>query len=85
MLAGEGSPTELLTGIQSSAVSDSEVLRNVIGNVLTDHEDRVDAYLAGKTGLLGFFVGQVMRRTNGKADPRQTRALIEEELAGRAA
>ena len=52
--------------------------------MFTDHEDRVDAYLEGKTGLLGFFVGQVMRRTKGKADPRQTKALVEEELAGRA-
>ncbi len=84
MLAGEGSPTKLLAGVQSSTVGDSEILSDIVGNVLSDHEDRVDAYLAGKTGLVGFFVGQVMMRTNGKADPRQTKALIEEELAGRA-
>ena len=84
MLAGEGSPTKLLTGVQASTVSDSEVLRDIIGNVLNDHEDRVHAYTAGKTGLLGFFVGQVMRRTNGKADPRQVKALVKEELAGSA-
>ena len=38
------------------------------------------AYRAGKEGLLGFFVGQVMRETQGKADPRAVNQLLREKL-----
>jgi aspartyl-tRNA(Asn)/glutamyl-tRNA(Gln) amidotransferase subunit B len=42
---------------------------------------QVDAYRKGKTTLIGWFVGQVMRQTGGKADPQRTRAILEEILA----
>jgi len=61
-------------------VSDADQLASDIDVVLADHPDEVAAYRGGKTGLLGFFVGQVMRRTQGKADPQVVNRLLRERL-----
>jgi aspartyl-tRNA(Asn)/glutamyl-tRNA(Gln) amidotransferase subunit B len=50
--------------------------------VLAENPEQVQAYRDGKTTLIGWFVGQVMRNSRGKADPQLTRALLEELLAG---
>jgi Asp-tRNA(Asn)/Glu-tRNA(Gln) amidotransferase B subunit len=51
----------------------------MIREVLASHPAQLELYRAGKTGLLGFFVGQVMRRSGGKANPQRVRQLLEEE------
>ncbi len=63
-------------------ISDADALGEVIGQVLARHPDRVDAYRAGQTGLMGFFMGQVMRETGGKANPELAKELLEKRLAG---
>ena len=78
------SPAQLLTRVQGSIVSDPDTLKEIITDILHEYKSRVDAYAAGKTGLLGFFVGQVMRRVHGDANPKQIRELVLEELARRA-
>ena len=45
-------------------------------------QGEAEAYRAGKTGLLGFFVGQVMKATNGQADARVVNELVREKLGG---
>lgn len=49
---------------------DQEFLDEIIKDVLSKHADKVKAYQNGKKGLLGFFMGQVMGRAKGKADPK---------------
>jgi len=49
--------------------------------VLAANEGQVAAYRAGKEALLGFFVGQVMRETQGKADPKAVSELLRKRLA----
>ena len=44
--------------------------------------DQVETYRGGKEGVLGFFVGQVMRETQGKADPKVVNQLLREKLKG---
>ena len=44
------------------------------------HPDQAEQYRAGKTKLLGFFVGQVMKASQGKANPRQVNELLRELL-----
>jgi len=56
-----------------------DALRVMIREVLEANPAQLERYRAGKTGLLGFFVGQVMRRSGGKADPKKVSALLEEE------
>jgi aspartyl-tRNA(Asn)/glutamyl-tRNA(Gln) amidotransferase subunit B len=66
--------------LAQTAIADSEALEPVVAEVLAENEDQVAAYQAGKEGLLGFFVGQVMKKTEGKADPRRVNELLRERL-----
>ncbi|MGH7565060.1 MAG: Asp-tRNA(Asn)/Glu-tRNA(Gln) amidotransferase subunit GatB [Gemmatimonadota bacterium] len=63
-------------------VSDAGALEAEVLAVLEAHPEEVAAYRAGKEGLIGFFVGQVMRRTRGKANPKLVNGLLRERLSG---
>ncbi|NOX61019.1 MAG: glutamine--tRNA ligase/YqeY domain fusion protein [Chloroflexi bacterium] len=76
------SPEEIVDARGLRQISDEAALRETIAEVLAAHPDKVAAYRGGKTGLLGFFVGQVMRSTQGKANPRLVNDLLKEALAG---
>ncbi|MBQ3106300.1 MAG: Asp-tRNA(Asn)/Glu-tRNA(Gln) amidotransferase GatCAB subunit B, partial [Eggerthellaceae bacterium] len=49
--------------------------------VLAENPGKVEAYRAGKTGLAGFFVGQCMKRMDGKGNPRVINEVLESRLA----
>ena len=61
-------------------MSDSDALREVIEQVLAGHPEQVAAYRAGKEKLLGFFVGQTMKATQGKANPAMVNTLLRQLL-----
>ncbi|NOZ73511.1 MAG: Asp-tRNA(Asn)/Glu-tRNA(Gln) amidotransferase GatCAB subunit B, partial [Chloroflexi bacterium] len=61
-------------------VSDTDVLATAVKRVLASHPEEVMRYRAGKTQLLGWFVGQVMRETRGKANPGLVRQMLQEQL-----
>ena len=61
-------------------VSDVSALSSVVTELLNRFPDKVEAYRSGKKGLMGFFVGQVMRETEGKANPQVVQGLLEEQL-----
>ena len=64
-------------------VSDTGALREVIVGILDANPAQVEQYKGGKETLVGFFVGQVMKAMQGKADPAVSKDLIVEELAKR--
>jgi aspartyl-tRNA(Asn)/glutamyl-tRNA(Gln) amidotransferase subunit B len=64
------------------AVTDVGELGPLIDSILAANPGQVAAFHGGKEGLLGFFVGQVMKETGGKADPRAVNELLREKLAG---
>ena len=64
------------------AVSDEDALAPVIDAVIAAHPEQAETYRGGKEGVLGFFVGQVMRETQGKADPKVVNQLLREKLRG---
>lgn len=66
-----------------SQVSDSSLLAPIVGQVLDAFPEQVQTFLDGKEKILGFFVGQVMRRTKGKANPEVVNAVLLEQLAAR--
>jgi aspartyl-tRNA(Asn)/glutamyl-tRNA(Gln) amidotransferase subunit B len=66
-------------------ISDEEALAAVVTQVLDANEDQVAAYLDGKEQLRGWFVGQVMRATRGKANPALVNKLLSQQLASRTA
>jgi aspartyl-tRNA(Asn)/glutamyl-tRNA(Gln) amidotransferase subunit B len=61
-------------------VADASELDPVIDRILSENGQQVEAYRAGKEGLLGFFVGQVMRETQGKANPKVVNERLREKL-----
>jgi len=64
-------------------VSDTDELTGIIQKVLDDNPDEVGKFLGGKTKLMGFFVGQVMKATKGKANPSVVNQILVEELGKR--
>jgi aspartyl-tRNA(Asn)/glutamyl-tRNA(Gln) amidotransferase subunit B len=63
-------------------VADTAELEPIVERILAANPGQVEAYRGGKEGLLGFFVGQVMRETQGKADPRVVNELVRDKLKG---
>lgn len=61
-------------------VSDSSELEPVVDSIIAANAKQVAQYRAGKTKLLGFFVGQVMKETGGKANPQQVNQLVKRKL-----
>ena len=61
-------------------LDDREMIGSVVDEALAAYPDKVEAYRAGKTGLIGFFVGQVMRQTQGRANPRLVQELLRTKL-----
>jgi aspartyl-tRNA(Asn)/glutamyl-tRNA(Gln) amidotransferase subunit B len=66
--------------LDEAAIVDTAELDPVIERVLAANESQVQAFRAGKEGLLGFFVGQVMRETGGKANPKVVNERLREKL-----
>ena len=64
------------------AVSDVGELDPVIDGIIAANPAQAEQYRGGKEGLLGFFVGQVMKETGGKADPRVVSTRVKEKLTG---
>ena len=64
-------------------VSDEDALQRVIGEVLAEHESLVERFISGETRLFGFFIGQVMRKTQGKANPEVVNELLKTALNSR--
>ena len=61
-------------------ISDVDELARIVAQVVAEHPEQVEQFRAGKSRVLGFFVGRVMRETAGKADPKQVNALLREAL-----
>jgi len=62
-------------------ISDSGELEKIIDEVIASHPDELAKFRAGKTKLRGFFVGQVMKKTSGRADPKLTNQLLGQKLS----
>ena len=61
-------------------VTDDSVIEGYIDNVINDNKDKVEEYLNGKDKLFGFFVGQVMKVSQGKANPNLVNQLLKSKL-----
>ena len=61
---------------EASTISDESTLKPIIEKILAENSKIVEQYKSGKTGVLGFFVGSVMKATSGKSDPKAVNKLI---------
>ena len=76
-----GQAPEVIVAAEGLAqVSDDSALLAVIEDVLAAHPEEVSSYRGGKEGLFGWFMGQVMQKTRGQADPAKTRELLGKAL-----
>ncbi|NUN15813.1 MAG: Asp-tRNA(Asn)/Glu-tRNA(Gln) amidotransferase subunit GatB [Myxococcales bacterium] len=76
----EGADPDSVVSTMGGQVSDPEALLAILRDIIANNPAQVEKYRAGKTQLLGFFVGQVMQRTKGKANPTLTNELAIAEL-----
>lgn len=60
--------------------NDNDELSVWIDQVIQENPDKVDAYKSGKKGLIGFFMGEIMKKSQGKANPKKTNKLLAEKL-----
>ena len=74
-------PTAIVEEEGLGLMDDQAALRQLVAQVLEENPAEVASFRAGKESLSGWFLGQVMRRSGGKADPRQARAILLELLA----
>ncbi|MDP4597985.1 MAG: Asp-tRNA(Asn)/Glu-tRNA(Gln) amidotransferase subunit GatB [Pseudomonadales bacterium] len=63
-------------------VSDSSALGAILDTIIANNPQQAEQFRAGKTKLMGFFVGQVMQQTGGKANPQQVSELVNAKLMG---
>ncbi len=80
LLEKGGSPKALVEAKGLLQISDTSVIETAIAEVLAAHPKELEQYRNGKTKMLGFFVGQVMKKTGGRADPKLTNQLLAQKL-----
>jgi len=76
-----GDPRALAESLGLVQVGDTNVIAGWVTEVLAAHPSEVERYKKGETKLLPFFVGQLMRASKGKADPKLAQRVLEEKLA----
>jgi aspartyl-tRNA(Asn)/glutamyl-tRNA(Gln) amidotransferase subunit B len=80
LVGTERSASDIVAELGMSVVSDDAALRPIIQRVLDENPKNVASYRSGKAALLGFFVGQVMKQSQGRANPQLVSRLLGEML-----
>ena len=80
MWTGEGGPDQIIEQRGLKQITDTGAIESIIDRILADNPGQVEQYRAGKDKVFGFFVGQVMKATQGKANPGQVNKLLKDRL-----
>jgi aspartyl-tRNA(Asn)/glutamyl-tRNA(Gln) amidotransferase subunit B len=80
MWKGEGSADDIIEQQGLKQISDSSAIEGIIRDVLDNNQKQIEQYRGGQEKLFGFFVGQVMKATQGKANPKQVNELLRKLL-----
>jgi|TARA_B100000902_G_scaffold17107_1_gene20536 aspartyl-tRNA(Asn)/glutamyl-tRNA(Gln) amidotransferase subunit B len=80
MCINGASPDDIIESQGLKQISDDGAIEEIIDTVIKDNAAQVEAYLQGKDKLFGFFVGQVMKLTQGKANPKAVNTILKEKL-----
>ena len=82
MLDGEsGTPREIADKFGMKQMTDTGAIEAIVDEVIASNTAQVEQYKSGKTGLLGFFVGNVMKKTGGTANPAVVNEILRKKLA----
>ena len=82
MWSGEGDADEIIEAKGLKQITDSGEIESIVDAVIVANPGQAAEYRAGKDKLLGFFVGQVMKATQGKANPAELNRILKDKLAG---
>ncbi|MGD9386858.1 MAG: Asp-tRNA(Asn)/Glu-tRNA(Gln) amidotransferase GatCAB subunit B, partial [Gammaproteobacteria bacterium] len=82
MWNGEGDADAVIEARGLKQITDAGAVEDVIREVMAANPSQLEQYRAGKDKLFGFFVGQVMKATRGKANPALVNELLKKRLAG---
>ena len=82
MVESGGSPAEIVEAKGLKQVSDTGAIEAMVDEVLAANQDKVEEYRGGKDKLFGFFVGQVMKASQGQANPGMVNELLKSKLDG---
>ena len=77
---GEGSAEEIIKERGLVQITDDSEIETIIDQVIRNNPSQVKEYLSGKDRLFGFFVGQVMKETKGKANPQKVNEILKDRL-----
>ena len=80
MLKDGTSASEIVEKKGLSQITDENALKEIVQKVINSNSNQVEAYKNGKTQLFGFFVGQVMKETKGRANPKAVNDILKEIL-----
>jgi aspartyl-tRNA(Asn)/glutamyl-tRNA(Gln) amidotransferase subunit B len=82
LLEKGGSVAAIVEARGLGMISDPAAITAIVDELLAAHPEEVAAFRGGKTKLQGFFVGQLMKRTGGRADPKLANRILSEQLKG---
>ncbi len=82
LLENGGSAKELVEKQGLSVISDESALTDILKKIIDENDAQVQAYRSGKVQLFGFFVGQAMKATQGRANPQTINQLLKQLLEG---
>lgn len=74
-------PLQLAEQMNLLQSDDTDFLQEIIDKLILDYPDKVKAYQKGKKGLIGFFMGELMKASKGKANPKEAKKILAEKLA----
>jgi aspartyl-tRNA(Asn)/glutamyl-tRNA(Gln) amidotransferase subunit B len=80
LIEAGGDPAAIVLERGLGAVSDAGLIEKAAAEVLAEHPDNAERFRAGETKVINFLMGQVMRKTQGKADPATVREILTREL-----
>ncbi len=79
---GEGTTDEIIEKKGRKQITDSSAIEGLIDGIIAANPKQVEEYRSGKDKLFGFFVGQAMKASKGKANPEQLNAILKQKLEG---
>ena len=81
MMMTGGDPSQIMESKNLGQISDADELEKIINGLIGEHPDEATEYKQGKTALIQFFIGQTMKKTQGKANPKVAEEIIKKKLS----
>ena len=81
MWKGNGRVDDIIESQGLKQITDVGAIEDIIDGIIANNSEQVEQFKAGNSKLLGYFVGQVMKATQGKANPKQVNKILNDKLS----